>query len=106
MKFGVNALFNASGGSFTNLQILVEQWTKKNIFRDHQCFLFIGASTYVKLKSTIPAEVQVVISRIASRGTFARLFMEQVWLPTLLKKYQLDVLYCPANSGPWFTKIP
>ena len=53
MKFGVNALFNASGGSFTNLQILIEEWTTKNIFKDHQCFLFVGASTYEKLKNII-----------------------------------------------------
>ncbi len=106
MKFGVNALFNASGGSFTNLQILIEEWTTNNIFKDHQCFLFVGASTYEKLKNIIPAEVQVVVSKTAAWGTSARLIVEQVWLPRLLKKYQLDVLYCPANSGPWFTKTP
>ena len=106
MKFGVNALFNASGGSFTNLQILIEEWTTKNIFKDHQCFLFVGASTYEKLKNIIPAEVQVVVSKTAAWGTSARLIVEQVWLPRLLKKYQLDVLYCPANSGLWFTKTP
>jgi glycosyltransferase involved in cell wall biosynthesis len=106
MNIGINALFNATGGSLTNLRILLEEWSKDPVTQNTKIFLYSTRQTWEKIKDLRLQRIQV---RFAPDGWSCfgrRLFFEQLWLPFVGKRDDLDVLFCPANTTPCFFHAP
>lgn len=110
MRIGVNALFSASGGSLTNLLQLLREWHRSGALARHELVLFAGPSAREALQKGLPAAVLADLTieehAAADRGLLGRLRVEQLLLPRRLRARRIDVLFCPANVIPYFTRVP
>ena len=105
MNIGINALFNANGGSLINLQQLLLTWYVNGVCRKHNIIIFASESSYDKLKSIVGDIYKFFLVKRCNT-VFSRILIEQSILPLLMIKHKLDVLFCPANTMPLFTNIP
>lgn len=106
MKIGVNALFQANGGSLTNLIHLIENWREASVFEHHQFTFFASRHTYRHIRAVLPHHVHAEVLGAVDWGSPFRIGAEQVWLPRRVAAHRLDVLYCPANTMPYRTGVP
>jgi len=106
MRIGINALFQPNGGSLRNLRQLLAGWRSLLAERGHTAVVFCSRDAYSKVASFSDARLQMV--RVSPRvsGIAGRLLFEQGPLLFLIRRYQIDVLFCPANIGPLFTSVP
>ena len=49
-------------------------------------------------------DIPVYYSSISNKSSFFRVIWEQAYLPFLLKKWEVDILFCPGNIAPIYTK--
>ncbi len=105
MNIGINALFNASGGSLINLQQLLKNWDAGGVCSKHNILIFASESSYDKLKFLAGDNYTIILVK-GCNTVFLRILIEQIILPLLMIKYKVDVLFCPANTMPLFTNIP
>ncbi len=103
---GINALFQARGGSLTNLTMLVEEWTDMGLFSTNRFIFFCGSHTASILRPKLLDNAELVVMKTADKNLITRVIVEQVFLPVVMRKYRLDVLFCPANTIPIATSIP
>ncbi|MCX7927857.1 MAG: glycosyltransferase family 4 protein [Candidatus Omnitrophica bacterium] len=61
--------------------------------------LFVGSKNYCK--DFLPDKVLVVECPLLKGNIYARHTWEQLELPFLIKKYDCDLLFNPANTSPW-----
>jgi glycosyltransferase involved in cell wall biosynthesis len=106
MHIGINALFQAGGGSLTHLIHLLREWGHAGVIRSHRVTLFASRTSHERLADELPAGVRTVVIERADRGLFARTLIEQRELPRLAAERGIDVLYCPGNTMPLRTPIP
>lgn len=106
MRIGVNALFQAHGGSLANLTQLLSEWSRTQALEQDELVVFASAGSARRLHDVIPAGCEVVIVDSADRGGMRRIGAEQFTLPRLLTRLRIDVLFCPANTVPLTTSIP
>jgi hypothetical protein len=110
MRIGVNALFQASGGSLTHLRRLLADWGALGILDRHEIVVFASGGTQARLSADLPAEavrrLQWRVRRRSDRGLLWRLYEEQVALPRAALRERLDCLFCPANVVPFSLSIP
>ena len=106
MRIGVNALFQAHGGSLANLTELLTEWNRTGALGDDQLVIFASSGSAQRLRDVIPARCELIIVEAADRGSLRRVLAEQVNLPWLLAKQHIDVLFCPANTIPLATSVP
>ena len=104
MRVGINALFNATGGSLKNLQQLLLDW-KGLVSTEHEFVIFASDSTYEKIKQ-VTGDRYTLIRVKACSNVLTRILVEQMVLPFLMIKHRIKVLFCPANTIPFFTNVP
>jgi len=105
-RIGVNAVFQASGGSLTNLVQLISQWERAGVFAAHDVTFYLSRPTTERLQQFLPATVEKVVLAGADGGPAIRVFVEQVLLPRWIRRHDLDVLYCPGNTMPLRARVP
>jgi glycosyltransferase involved in cell wall biosynthesis len=106
MHIGINALFQAGGGSLTHLVHLLREWRRTDVLRPHRLTLFASRASYERLEGELPAGSHGVVIERADRGLVSRMLVEQRELPRLAAGRGVDVLYCPGNTMPLGTPIP
>jgi glycosyltransferase involved in cell wall biosynthesis len=105
VKIGINALFNASGGSWTNLQQLLLDWESSNACDKHHIVIFASMSTFDKIYKLGVKKYTVVLIKHCN-NIVSRILIEQLLLPLLMYKHKINVLFCPANTMPLLSHIP
>jgi len=105
MKIGINALFNASGGSWTNLQQLLLDWEASCFHEKHDIIIFASKSTFDNIKKLGLTKYNIILMKQCN-NVFLRMLIEQIILPLLMLKHKLNVLFCPANTMPLLSHIP
>jgi glycosyltransferase involved in cell wall biosynthesis len=110
LHIGIDVLFNASGGSFTNLVTLLHEWAARGDLRRHRFTLFCSGNVDQRLRSSVDAsilsQVRLLVYPRSSRGLLLRLVDEQFLLPLALRRERIDVLFCPGNVIPYASRIP
>jgi len=103
MRIGINALFHASGGSLTNLIQLLIRWRSLEC---HQFTVYASPQTAARIREVLSDRISVVELAMSGYGLFGRLIAEQIILPRFVSRDRQDVLFCPANTMPWFVRVP
>ncbi len=106
MRVGINALFQASGGSLTNLLQLIDEWQRSGTFAAHRLVFFLSRQTLLRVQHVLPAAAERVVLSGADSGLAARVFVEQFLLPIHIRRHRLDVLFCPGNTLPLSAQVP
>lgn len=106
MRIGINALFQASGGSLTHLRLLLSEWQRSGSADGHEIVVFAPPSTAERLRDDLPSHAEVVPMPSADRGLLSRLRTEQLTLPRELRSRGIDVLYCPGSTVPLRASTP
>jgi glycosyltransferase involved in cell wall biosynthesis len=110
LRIGISALYQASGGSLTNLAQLLRVWSEDGTFDRHDVILFASGRTRDALEREAGAEVLRRVSmRImagADRGLLRRMWAEQIGILSLLRAERIDVLFCPGNVIPFAANVP
>ena len=103
---GINALFQARGGGLTNLTTLIEEWHEMGLLREHQFFFFCSKFTSNIIQYKDIHNSRIVILKTADYGMIGRVITEQILMPIVILRYQLDVLFCPGNIMPILCSVP
>lgn len=102
MRIAIDATYTPSGGASAQLINMLEYLTEEEnniiIFtKTSNLHLFTGIHNNAKIK--------IVLSRLSEMSVVGRVFWEQVFLPLMLEKYNIDVLFCPGNIAPVFSPV-
>lgn len=110
MHIGISALFQASGGSLTNLVQLLCEWHFNGTLAKHKVTIFATPRVVLRLRQ---AAGEAVLQRIdtvpfpaSDRSIVGRFVDEQLRLPRFLKAKEIDVLFCPGSVVPYLTSVP
>lgn len=110
MRLGISTLFQASGGSLTNLAQLLRSWDASGALAKHEVVLFTSPRVAERLKKAAGeaaiAKTTLVLFPGSDRGLAARLIDEQWRLPRALSRHRIDVLFCPGNVVPYRARVP
>jgi glycosyltransferase involved in cell wall biosynthesis len=106
MKIGINAVNQPQGGSLANLRQLFSEWGRSALLGSDQIVVFASTAAAARLRESLPPEARVVVLPAADKGLLGRLAAEQISLPGLLQRYEIDVLFCPGNTMPLGTRVP
>jgi glycosyltransferase involved in cell wall biosynthesis len=109
-RIAVNALFQASGGSLTNLAQLLREWGASGALDQNELVIFASRGSAAALRREVAAatlaKVRIRILPLADFGLLPRLFAEQVQMPLALRRIGASVVFCPGNVVPFFTSVP
>lgn len=103
MKIAINTTSAVAGGGVTYIKNLLAYLSK--IDTAHQYFIL----TTLAGKKTFYFEhphFNFISFKIPSKSSILRLCWEQTFLPLILKRKNIDVLFSPANVCPLFAKLP
>ena len=110
MRLGISTLFQASGGSLTNLAQLLRSWDDAGALAKHEVVLFTSPRVAERLRNAVGEGILAKTSTIlfpgSDRGLAARLIDEQCRLPGAVARERIDVLFCPGNVVPYFARVP
>jgi len=109
MRLGISALFQASGGSLTNLVQLLRAWHDSAVLARHEVTLFTSARVAARINQASPdalVEVTVVYFPASDRGLAGRFLDEQFRLPREVRSRRIEVLFCPGGIAPFWTAVP
>ncbi len=106
MRIGINALFQARGGSLTNLAELLREWRAAGELRSREVVLFASAGTIERLGDAVQDDVTIVRPPELGESVWGRILVEQFWLSRRIGRENIDVLFSPGNTIPLFTRIP
>ena len=103
MKIAINATSAVAGGGVTYIENLLYYLSKINTTHQYLIFTTLtGKDTFYFQHPNF----EFLSFKIPSRSSILRLCWEQMFLPILLKRKEVDILFSPANVCPLFTKIP
>ncbi len=105
MRIGINAIFQAHGGSLVHLSELLREWRNDGTLSKHRVVVFSSTANLRALGPDLDG-ADVVLLRRSDFGTAARLLVEQSELVSAIERERVDVLFCPANTTPLRTRIP
>jgi glycosyltransferase involved in cell wall biosynthesis len=105
MKIGVSAPYRMHGGGLVHLTQLLNVWVSAGVDREHTITLFTRRENMQSLCLTRSA---IRFTPIAEQevSTVAKLVWEQCIFPSIIKKAQLDVLFCPGGIVPFASPVP
>jgi glycosyltransferase involved in cell wall biosynthesis len=106
MHIGINALFQAHGGSLANLKNLLIEWNRMEKYRRLRVTIYASNHVATQLRPYLQGHEYIRLLEQADRGLWSRTWVEQQVLPALLRRDKVDVLFCPANTLPFRTKVP
>lgn len=103
-------MFQASGGSLTQLIQLLREWNASGALEAHRFTLYCSPPAAEALRSMLDGQttsrVRLEVEPLAGRGLVARLRAEQWLLRRRLEADAIDVLFCPANVMPYSSRVP
>jgi len=105
VRIGINAVFQAHGGSFVHLLELLRAWKQDGTLSKHDVVLFSSIANVRALETDLDG-IAVIPLRRSDLGTAARLLVEQTELVKAIERERIDVLFCPANTAPLRARIP
>jgi len=106
MRLGVNSLFylpGEVGGSETYLLETLRALARRK--DAPQLVLFANRENAGRLRAEFP-QAEIVESGVAATSRFARILAEQIRLPRLVKRAQVDVLWSPGYTAPAVCACP
>lgn len=110
MRIAISALFQASGGSLTNVAQLLREWSVAGDLERHEFIIFASRGSERALRQGLPDgvldRVRIHVLPLADAGLPGRVVAEQVLLPRLLRAEKADVVFCPANVIPYASRVP
>ena len=101
LKIAINATYNPSGGSRTQLINMIKNFTMMD---DIDIVVFIRKRNIDLIKNIKSQNCKIIISRFAGVSRFTRILWEQTILPFLIRN-KVDVLFCPGNIAPIFSPV-
>jgi len=110
MRLGISALFQASGGSLTNLAQLLVSWDAAGVLDSHEITLFSSPRVAERLRRAVGdrtvQKMASVLFPASDRGLASRLIDEQWRLPRAIERQGIDVLFCPGGVVPYLARVP
>ncbi|HXH37207.1 MAG TPA: glycosyltransferase, partial [Thermoanaerobaculia bacterium] len=110
LRIAINALFQASGGSLTNLAQLLSEWGASGALEGQEIVVFASRASEAALRREVPArhlaKIELHVLAAADHGLLLRLWAEQVQMVRRLRAARIDVVFCPGNVVPYATAIP
>lgn len=103
-RIAINLTYTPSGGSYAQAFNLIQYLSRVN---SQYTFIIISKE---KNRSLLESAIIgnnisfIYYSSIANISTLFRVFWEQLYLPFLLRRLNIDILFCPGNISPIFTK--
>jgi glycosyltransferase involved in cell wall biosynthesis len=102
MKIAINALSAKDGGGLIYLNHLISYLYKIN--KGNEFYIFIKQDNYRKIMDFEDNKFHLIGVNI--RNLIHRLIYEQINLPILLKQFDIDVIYAPAEIAPLLSPCP
>ena len=106
MRIGINVLAikpNISGGIEYYLYNLIEAIAKLDCRNEY--YLFVSRDNCREINNYNRNFKKIYIN-VKWRQTLKRILLEQMFLPILVRKYQLDVLHSPTYTWPVLADVP
>ncbi len=100
MNLAINITDNPSGGARTQVLNMLKYF---NEIEGINIIIYTKKKNLSFLKDVITINNKVIISTFSSISVAFRILWEQFFLPFYLKKNKIDVLFCPANTAPYFS---
>lgn len=104
MRLGVNALGQIRGGTLEHLRQLLARWAELVKDTSDTLTVFSSAGTLQRL-GCIPPNVRIVPVTFGDWGVVLRVIAEQLLLPLLVFRHNIDVLFSAASTAPIFPGI-
>ena len=98
MKIAIDATFTPNGGSLGHLQEFIRAMGA--IYNKTDLLLYLKRENIEILDDDILENCTVKIVPFASYGNIVRVFWGQFFLPFIVIKDSIDVLFCPGNISP------
>lgn len=105
MRIGINALSTNPGGARTYLTNLLGALARTP-GDQHHFVVFLRPQVRSLLEPSSPRFTYHEVPASVTDRLGVRLLWEQLVLPRLLRRYDVDVLYSPGNIGCWAAPVP
>ena len=102
MKIAINALSAKTGGGVTYLNRLI--YYLREADDQNEYYIFVTHDNHAKIVAFEDHRVHVIEVHIGS--LLHRLLYEQLALPLLLKRLNIDIVYAPAEIAPLLAPCP
>jgi glycosyltransferase involved in cell wall biosynthesis len=106
MHIAINAAYRMHGGGQTHLKHLLDTWCKTGVDREHTISLFTRAENLCALQGVLSRQINIHPVGKRAMTLAAKLMWEQLVLPGILARSNLDVLLCPGGMVPLRSPIP
>jgi len=105
MNLAINAAFNPAGGSLTQLVNMVKYFPSSD--DNLNLVIYVNKKTKNLLEEQgeiVGTKCEMIVCILPGLSVIFRIPWEQLILPFLLLSKNIDVLFCPGNISPLFTK--
>lgn len=95
MNIAINALSIKIGGGVTYIKNIIPNLLAED--KENVYYVFIPEGMGTILPDAAKTNGKLKIIEMRSRNIISRMLIEQFVIPFLVRKYRIDLLYCPAN---------
>ncbi len=106
MRIGIDATYRLHGGGSLHLRELLRAWKALGTSENHEIIVFTRQDAAREISSWADDRVKVRPIPRSGPSIAGRLLWEQAVLPSVCVKLKLDVLFCPGNIAPLYSRIP
>ena len=106
MRIGIDATYRLHGGGSLHLRELLRAWKALGTSECHEIVVFTRQDAAQAISSWADDRVKIRPILRNGAGMTGRLLWEQAVLPSVCVKLNLDVLFCPGNIAPLYSRIP
>lgn len=100
IKIAINALSVTIGGGVTFFQNIVANLPAQD--KNNQYYLFAAEDNFDAIFTIIDIPSNVIVIKIRRHNLFLRLIQEQILIPYLVWKNEINILICSANIASFF----
>jgi glycosyltransferase involved in cell wall biosynthesis len=105
MRIGIASLGRVAEDTGGKNYILHFTQELQRINSEHECVLFLSEGEQEALKITPSERLSVVTLKGTRRTPLHKVIGEQLLLPLAARRASIDILYCPGNFVPIFSRI-
>ena len=102
MRLGIDATFTPYGGSEVLLVNIINYFAKDKTI---DLYVYTKKSNQLIIKKCLNSKITYKYSFISNISNVFRVIWGQIYLPFLVAKDKLDILFCPGNISPIFCSI-
>ena len=102
MRVGIDATFTPYGGSAVLLVNIINYFAKDKTI---DLYVYTKKSNQLIIKKCLNSRITYKYSFISNISNVFRVIWGQIYLPFLVAKDKLDILFCPGNISPIFCSI-